>query len=303
VRRVWKVLRFVGVALGLLVVGVAGFAGWNAVAYDRSIAEVRRIPLPHIERSTDPVVLARGAHLAGSLGGCALGDCHGSDLGGGKVSDAGPLGTFVAPNITSGGRGAEYSDGEMARLILHGIKRDGRGVRLMSSSETAWLPDADFQAIVSFVRSVPPVSRPSREIEIGIVGKVLDRLDFVQFDAARRIDHVHRRTAPDPAPTAAYGAYIAGMCRGCHGASLSGGPIPGAPPDLAVPRNLTPHRTGLGGWTFDDFVAEMRTGVRRDGKRLDAFMPREALNAMNDTERRALWAYLQTVPPLPFGNR
>jgi hypothetical protein len=64
-----------------------------------------------------------------------------------------------------------------------------------------------------------------------------------------------------------------------------------------------PHQTGLGGWTFDDFVAEMRTGVRKDGKRLDAFMPREALNAMNETERRALWAYLQTVPPLPFGNR
>lgn len=35
----------------------------------------------------------------------------------------------------------------------------------------------------------------------------------------------------------------------------------------------------------------------------DPFMPREALNAMNDVERRALWAYLRSVPPVPFGHR
>ena len=39
----------------------------------------------------------------------------------------GPLGTMQAPNITAGGRGGEYWDAEFARLILHGVKRDGHG--------------------------------------------------------------------------------------------------------------------------------------------------------------------------------
>lgn len=302
-RRLAKIAKWVGVALGVVLVGVAGFAGWNAYAFDRSISRGYEIPLPRIVRSTDPAVIERGAHLARSLGGCALGDCHGPDLGGGKVNDAGPLGAFVAPNITTGGRGADYTDAEIARVILHGVKRNGHGVRLMPANEMAWFPDSDVVALVSFVRSVPPVTRPSREIDIGVVGKVLDRLDLVQFDMARRIDHTHRPTSPTPAPTAAYGAYIGRMCQGCHGEHLSGGPIPGAPPDLAVPKNLTRHATGLAGWTLEDFEEEMRTGIRKNGDRLASFMPREAINGMNATERRALWAFLQSVPPAPFGGR
>jgi len=298
-----RIGKWLGGAVLVLLVGVAAFTGWNVLAWDRSTSKVYEIPLPRIERSSDPAVIARGEHLARSLGGCALADCHGPDLGGGKVSDAGPLGSFVAPNITTGGRGAAYSDRALARVIRHGVKRDGRAVRLMPANETAWFPDADVQALVSYVRSVPPVTRPSREIRFGIVAKVLDRLDFVQFDMARRIDHHERPSPPAPAPTAAYGRYIGRMCQGCHGEGLGGGPIPGAPPDLAVPANLTPHATGIGGWTYEDFERVMRTGVRPNGDRLDPFMPREALNAMNDVERRALWAYLRSVPPVPFGHR
>ena len=60
---------------------------------------------------------------------CALAECHGDDLGGGTLNDLGPLGTIVAPNITSHGLGAVYSDQELARVILHGVRRDGRTVR------------------------------------------------------------------------------------------------------------------------------------------------------------------------------
>ena len=40
--------------------------------------------------------------------------------------------------------------------------------------------------------------------------------------------------------TAAHGAYVANMCIGCHGAGLSGGKIPGGPPDWPAAANLTP---------------------------------------------------------------
>jgi len=93
------------------------------------------------------------------------------------------------------------------------------------------------------------------------------------------------------------------MCTGCHGAHLGGGKIPGAPPDLPIPSNITPHETGIKAYTEADFIALLNTGIKRDGKKLDPFMPVAALAAMNDVEKKALWAYLRAVPPRPFGSR
>ncbi len=57
------------------------------------------------------------------------------------------------------------------------------------------------------------------------------------------------------------------------------------------------------GWTYEDFVQVLATGKRKDGLALDPMMPTAALDKMNETEKRALFAYLQTLPPLPFGER
>ena len=45
------------------------------------------------------------------------------------------------------------------------------------------------------------------------------------------------------------------------------------------------------------------TGMRKNGQKLDPFMPLEMLTNMDETERKALWAYLQSVPALELGNR
>jgi hypothetical protein len=70
---------------------------------------------------------------------------------------------------------------------------------------------------------------------------------------------------------------------------------------MAVPLNLTPHETGLQGWTLADFEQLLATGKRKDGRALDPMMPFAELAKMNDVEKQALFAYLQSVPPLPFG--
>jgi mono/diheme cytochrome c family protein len=298
-----KIAKWTGLALAVVTLLLAGWVGLEAASFGRSLARVYDVPVPALERSADSAVIARGRHLAESVAGCASGDCHGTDLGGGKPIDAGPIGTFAAPNITAGGIGAEYSDGELARLILHGVRRDGRTVRFMPSQEFSWLPDDDVLALVSYVRSVPPVERASGEMRLGLVGRVLDRRDMVVVDVARRIDHDARTTAPPPEPTARYGAFLARGCFGCHGETLSGGPIPGAPSSMAVPLNLTPHETGLGGWTLADFEQLLATGKRKDGRALDPMMPVAGLAKMNDVEKRALWAYLESLPPRPFGGR
>jgi mono/diheme cytochrome c family protein len=217
----------------------------------------------------------------------------------------GPIGTFTMANITAGhgGRLAEYSDAELRRLIKHGIKRDGKSVLFMPSQDFNWWPEEDLTAIVSYLRTVPNVHGQPATVEVGTLGKILDRLDKLPLHVARRIDHTTEDIAPPPGENAQYGAYVARLCMGCHGTSLAGGPIPGAPSSLPVPLNLTPHETGLSGWTFADFQKLMREGIRKNGQKLDPFMPTETTKNFNDTEMAALWAYLQTLPPTPLGER
>jgi hypothetical protein len=273
------------------------------MAFNASVSKKYDVSLPKIERSSDPAMIARGKHLAESIAGCSISDCHGSDLSGGKVTDIGPIGKMVAQNLTPAGRGAAYSDGEMARLILHGVKKEGTTVLMMPVSDFNWLPDDDIQAIISYVRSVPPVTKPDNGFEVGLLGKVLDRQDKFVIDVARRIDHQHRANAPTPEPTEKYGRYVARLCQGCHGEHFSGGPIPGAPPSIPIPPNITQDPSGIKAYSFDDFAKLLDTGMRKNGQKLNPFMPYEALSHMNEVERKAVWAFLQTVEPRPYGQR
>src|SRR6187455_346972 len=234
-----RILKVVALIVVIAVIGGGAFAGYQVHAFNGSMGRAYDVPLPQIARSTDAAVLERGKHLAESIGACASKDCHGADFGGGELIKLGPLGTMTGPNITAGGRGGEYSDTELARLLLHGIKRDGHGLTFMPAPDFAWWPDEDIVAVISFLRTVPAVARPSGAVQLGLLAKVLDRHNMIPIDVARRIDHKQRPVAPPPSPTAAYGTFLANACRGCHGATLSGGRIPGAPADMAIPLNIT----------------------------------------------------------------
>lgn len=299
VKRVGK-----GVA-GLLIVGGASVGGFFLVqcrAYDASMAQAYDVPVPAIARLNDPATLARGKHVAESIGACAAESCHGSDLGGGKAIEMGPVASLGAPNI-SGPLLASYSDGELARLVKHGIKRDGRSVIFMPVEDFNWISDADLAALISYLRTVPPVDRQGGVATVKPLGKVLDRSGKLTMDVARHVDHARVASAPPPSADGSYGELIARGCTGCHGEQLSGGPIPGAPSDMAVPLNLTPHETGLKGWTYEDFDRMLAKGTRKNGKQLDPLMPQTEYAKLDETERRALWAYLETLPPRPFGGR
>ncbi len=291
-----------GVA-GAVAAGGAAFVGFQVHAFHASLDKVYDVKIPAVTRSSDPFVLARGKHLVESVAPCTLSDCHGADLGGGKTADVGPLGRFTAPNVSAGGLGAAYSDGELFRLLRHGLKRDGRSVRFMPSHEFNWLSDGDLTAVVSYVRTLPAVAKDNGPSEVGVLGAVLDCLDLIPLDIARRVEHANIELAPPPNPSASYGAFLARECTGCHGKTLAGGPIPGAPPELAVPLNLTPDASGLRGWTFEDFRHTLTTGLRKNGKKLADMMPTAAYGKLDDVEMHALWAYLTSLPPRPFGAR
>jgi hypothetical protein len=64
--------------------------------------------------------------------------------------------------------------------------------------------------------------------------------------------------------------------------------------------NLTPDaETGLGKWTAETFIATMRTG-RHEGKGRPVLppMPVENLAHLEDSDILALFAYLQSIPPV-----
>ena len=69
---------------------------------------------------------------------------------------------------------------------------------------------------------------------------------------------------------------------------------------ISFTRNLTPDKeTGLGDWTVEEFIATMKTGRERGkGRPVLPPMPVQNLRALSDTDIRALFAYLQSLPPI-----
>jgi hypothetical protein len=75
---------------------------------------------------------------------------------------------------------------------------------------------------------------------------------------------------------------------------------PQAPPAA----NLTPHASGLAGWSEADFLASMRTGRRPDGSEIDGrFMPWRAVGQASDQELQALWKFLRSLPSVERDSR
>ena len=111
-------------------------------------------------------------------------------------------------------------------------------------------------------------------------------------------DSPHPVHPPAAEVSVEFGRHLAGVCTGCHGRDLAGGPVAGGDPSWVPARNLTPHATGLGDWSYEQFVAAMREGRRPDGTVLRVPMTLMVPYAqrMTDVEMEALWRYLRSVP-------
>ena len=63
--------------------------------------------------------------------------------------------------------------------------------------------------------------------------------------------------------------------------------------------NLTPSSSGLSAWNEEIFIKAMRTGKHMGTSRpIMPPMPWQAYAQLNDEDLKAMWAYLQTVPPI-----
>jgi mono/diheme cytochrome c family protein len=289
--------------LATLVVLVLAFVGFVYIRSEIALRSTWHIDEPALTIPGDSDARARGEHVAITRG-CT--ECHAADLGGHVVFESPPIGRMGAPNLTRGRGGvvASYDARTWERAIRHGVRHDNRSLLFMPARDFAVLSDADTADLIAYLQGVPPVDRDSIPSYVGPVGRALFAFGKLPMVEARLIDqHARHPARLEIAATADYGRYLAQTCTGCHGEGMSGGPIPGTPPNFPKPPNLTPDATGLADWTKADFYRVFREGKKRDGSALDTFMPWQSMSRFTDTELDALWAYLRSLPPRPAGQR
>jgi mono/diheme cytochrome c family protein len=260
-------------------------------------------PLPVAEQ------VARGAYLA-RAGDCMA--CHtvrgGTPYAGGRALQT-PFGDVVSPNITpdrQAGIGAWSAD-EFWRALHNGKSRDGR-LLYPAFPYTSYtrVTRADADALLAFLRTLPPASAPSQP----------HRLRFpydqqVMLAAWRALYFKPEVFRPQPAQSAAWnrGAYLVeglGHCSACHSArdplggsgdTLSGGMIPVL--GWYAPSLTSDGEAGLGEWHPEQIAALLKTGV---SPRATVFGPmaevvQQSLQYLDDADIGAMATYLKALPP------
>lgn len=298
-----KFLKIAGGTLAVVVLLAGIGAALVPTLAERKMNRVVAVDAAPVAYVGDAESLARGKYLFETRG-CS--ECHGAN-GAGRVMVEAPDGSMRirSPNISPAGVVAKYNERDWVRAIRHGVKPDGRPVFVMPSEDYNRLSDADLASLVAYTRSLAPAQGGGMELTLPFVVKALYAAGALK-DASEKIDH---KLPPEKAvaqqPTAEHGKYIANTCIGCHGAQLSGGKIPGAPPGWPAAANLTPGE-GSAMKPYDSpdkFKAMMRTGKRPDGSAVSTVMPFESLARMNDVELDAMYAYFRSLPPRAFGGR
>jgi Cytochrome c, mono- and diheme variants len=309
-RRFKKILKWTGIILLLIVAGLyITIMALQGKKYDA--------PYPEVKASTDSAVIARGKELVFGPAHCA--NCHMSEglqedvLAGKEVPLAGgftfdlPIGKIYAKNLTPDSTGiGRMTDGEFARALRYGVSPEGSAYfDFMPFHNTS---DEDLGAIISYLRSQPPVKNKPPDNQYNFLGKAIYAFMIRPVGPDGEAPKSVKRDT-----SAVYGKYLANSvanCRGCHtnrdmmtgaftGPNYAGGLKFEAPTDsgmffLTAP-NLTPHPTGrLNGWTQQQFIERFRRGPLYK----ETHMPWGPFSRMSDEDLKAIWNYLQTLEPV-----
>ena len=277
-------------AMAALVV-LALVAGSIYVVYAMSESRLTQTidaPRESITVPTDLSSVQYGQHLAGAVTLCT--SCHGNNMAGRVMRDD-QAARIVAPNLTRGrnGVGATLSDMDLARAIRHGVSPAGRPLLMMPTDDYGRLSDTDLGAILAFIRSLPAVDSTLPTNEVRGLGRLQLATGRLTLLTAASADASTPRSQPASLGlTPEYGAYLTTIagCGTCHGIALAGGQ---RGPNITL--------SGLTDWSDTDFLRAMRTGRRPDGRALDPAMPWVYYAQMTELELRAIWSFLQVIPP------
>ena len=306
------------ILLGLLAVLVLFVAGFAIYVASRQHLTFNDVPYPQVAASTDTAVIARGHYLVRHVVNCA--SCHGDTaktaardagedvpLSGGQCFDI-PPGKFYVRNITPDketGIG-RYTDQAVARALRNGVGPDGRA--LLPFMEVQGLSDDDLVAVISYLRTQPPVHHDVPLHQYNLLGAIVKATALANPVGPRE-------TPPHQSPRGAtlengrYLAESAALCWACHTQrSQETGALIGPRYGGAIafeqsadhkyswsPPNITSDSTGrLGQMTEDEFVTRFRAGRLIEGSP----MPWQSLGSMAEDDLRAIYRYLKSLPPV-----
>ena len=261
---------------------------------------------------TDDAV-ARGEYIFHAAG-CA--GCHtdkkneGQLLAGGRGIDT-PFGTFFGPNITAHpehGIGT-WTDEDFIRALREG-KSPGGSHYYPAFPYTSFtkMTDADMRDLRAYIFSLPVSDQPNQPHDLGFpfsIRALLGGWKMANFDAGE--------FAPDPAvpDEVNRGAYLVEAlthCAECHTPRTRlggldqdmflGGTDDG--PEGESTGNLTPHETGLGGWSDGDILFMLRTGILPNGDVVGSLMSEviDGTSKLTEADQRAIIAYLRSLPAI-----
>ncbi|MBX3056165.1 MAG: c-type cytochrome [Anaerolineae bacterium] len=287
-----NIFKWIGIILGSVIVLVALAALALSVAGERRLNKTHDdIRAETIIIPTDDTAVARGDHLVH----VACTSCHGPDLTGQAMINDPSIGTVYAANLT--GLAETHTEADLVRAIRHGLDTDGRQLMIMPAEVFIYFSEEDLASIIAYLKTLPQQGNETPKPALTLLGRML--VGAGQFGNVFPAEYINHDLPFPEMPTVganeAYGHYLAGLCRSCHGTELAGGQ-PGEPDAPPAP-NLTPGGE-LQGWTEEDFITAMRTGMIPNGRQLDPmFMPWQSVGKLDDDELRALWLYLASLPP------
>ena len=274
-------------------------------------------PYPSIQAVKDTAVIARGRQIIFGAAHCA--NCHAPTereedvnrgievpLSGGQAFDL-PIGKIFTKNLTPDETGiGRMTDAEFARALRYGVAADGKALfDFMPFHNTS---DEDLTAIISYLRSQPPVKNKVPENKLNLLGKAVKSFLLKPAGPSGEVPvSVPRDTS------IRYGEYLANNvanCRGCHtnrdlmtgafiGQDYAGGfkmeTITDSGTYYLTSPNLTPDPTGrISGWSQQQFINRFRTGKLIP----QSHMPWGPFSRMSEEELKAIYNFLQTVKPV-----
>jgi len=265
------------------------------------------------------LIVERGQYLANHVAVCI--DCHskrditkfslpviaGTEGAGGITFGAGDgvPGEVTPPNITPAAL-KDWGDDEIAKAMTMGINKKGDTLfPMMPYHNYSRLAKDDIYAIIAYLRTLKPIdsTTPPRKLMI----------TPAQYGPLTQTD-LTKNVRPDTTDMVKYGEYVITMaaCGECHtprtpqgpdfSKAYAGGFVFKTPFFNVGVANITPDSTtGIGNWTEAAFVEKFRTNssaevVNKNPGKENSIMPWSMYGKMNDTDLKAIYAFLRTVP-------
>jgi cytochrome c553 len=220
--------------------------------------------------------VAHGERLTYVLG-CR--GCHGDNLQGHNMEDDPKQAAMYSPNVTR--LLASYSDADFDKLIRHGIPKDGRRFWFMQVETYQFLGDADFAALVAYLRTLKPAGEEQPSFKFN-AREYKDVTDGVMGDAKAQIAKYRDHQPVDLGPQHAWGRHLVQTtCTGCHNNALQGW------------KNFTPNLDIAGAYSKPELIRLLTDGKPR-GKDVGGMsgVARTYFSHLTPRERAAIADYI-----------